>query len=116
MKEKVTTIQRRGKKSVQKDSVLYITPKGDTWKEHKLYIEDFAEDLYAFIREREEMEGASSTMTAAFATAVSRCFKFEGFSYEEVPVAWDNSNWLGKRVPQMLRLEAFFSEKSQSKT
>ena len=86
MKEKVTTIQRRGKKSVQKDSVLYITPKGDTWKEHKKYVEDFAEDMYAFIREREEMEGASSTMTAAFATAVSRCFKFEGFSDQEVKV------------------------------
>lgn len=84
MKEKVTTIQKRGKKSVQKDSVLYITPKGDTWKEQKQYIEDFAEDMYAFIREREEMEGASSTMTAAFATAVSRCFKFEGFSDQEV--------------------------------
>ena len=84
MKEKVTTIQKRGKKSVQKDSVLYITPKGDTWKEQKQYIEDFAEDMYAFIREREEMEGASSTMTSAFATAVSRCFKFEGFSDQEV--------------------------------
>lgn len=84
MKEKVTTIQKRGKKSVQKDSVLYIIPKGDTWKEQKQYIEDFAEDMYAFIREREEMEGASSTMTAAFATAVSRCFKFEGFSDQEV--------------------------------
>ena len=116
MKEKVTTIQRRGKKSVQKDSVLYITPKGDTWKEHKLYIEDFAEDLYEFLRKREEKVKASPTMTSAFATFVSEGFQFEGFSCEEVQVAWDNSNWLGKRVPQMLRLEAFFSEKSQSKT
>ena len=84
MTKKVTKNQRRGKKSVRKDSVLYIHPKGDTWEEHKKYIEGFAEDMYAFIREREEMEGASSTMTAAFATAVSRCFKFEGFSDQEV--------------------------------
>ena len=115
MKEKVTTIQKRGKKSVQKDSVLYITPKGDTWKEHKLYIEDFAEDLYEFLRKREEKVKASPTMTSAFATAVSEGFQFEDFSCEEVQVAWDNSNWLGKRVPQMLRLETFF-EKSSAKT
>ena len=115
MKEKVTTIQKRGKKDVQKDSVLYITPKGDTWKEHKLYIEDFAEDLYEFLRKREEKVKASPTMTSAFATFVSEGFQFEDFSYEEVQVAWDNSNWLGKRVPQMLRLEAFF-EKSSAKT
>ena len=84
MKEKATKIQRHGKKSVKRESVLHIHPKGDTWKEQKQYIEDFAEDMYEFIREREEMEGASSTMTAAFATAVSRCFKFEGFSDQEV--------------------------------
>ena len=84
MKKKETSNQRLCKKSGQKESVLHIWPKGDTRKEQKRYIEDFAEDMYAFIREREEMEGASSTMTAAFATAVSRCFKFEGFSDQEV--------------------------------
>lgn len=84
MKEKVTTIQKRSKKSVQRDSVLYITPKGDTWKEHKLYIEDFAEDLYEFLRKREEKVKASPTMTSAFATFVSEGFQFEDFSCEEV--------------------------------
>lgn len=84
MKKKETSNQRLCKKSGQKESVLHIWPKGDTRKEQKRYIEDFAEDMYAFIREREEMEGASSTMTAAFATAVSRCFKFKGFSDQEV--------------------------------
>lgn len=84
MKKKETSNQRLCKKSGQKESVLHIWPKGDTRKEQKRYVEDFAEDMYEFIREREEMEGASSTMTAAFATAVSRCFKFEGFSDQEV--------------------------------
>lgn len=86
MKEKVTTIQRRGKKSVKKDSVLYIHPKGDTWKEHKQYIEDFAEDMYEFIRKREEMVNTPPTMTAAFAGFVSKGFRFEDFSFEEVQV------------------------------
>ena len=67
MGKKVTKNQRRGKKSVRKDSVLYIHPKGDTWEEHKKYIEDFAEDMYEFIREREEMVNTPPTMTAAFA-------------------------------------------------
>ena len=84
MNEKVTSNQKPCKKNAQKESVLHICPKGDTRKDQKLYIEDFAEDMYEFIRKREEMEGASSTMTAAFATAVSRCFKFEGFSDQEV--------------------------------
>ena len=84
MNEKVTSNQKPCKKNAQKESVLHICPKGDTRKDQKLYIEDFAEDMYAFIREREEMKGAAPTMTAAFATAVSRCFKFEGFSDQEV--------------------------------
>ena len=86
MKEKVTKNQRRGKKSVRKDSVLYIHPKGDTWKEHKKYIEDFAEDMYEFIREREEKVNTPPTMTAAFAGFVSGGFQFEDFSCEEVQV------------------------------
>lgn len=86
MKKKVTTIQRSNKKSVKKDSVLYINPKGDTWKEHKKYIEDFAEDLYDFLREREEKVMAPPTMTAAFAGFVSGGFQFEDFSFEEVQV------------------------------
>ena len=45
MGKKVTKNQRREKKSVKKDSVFYIHPKGDTWEEHKKYIEGFAEDL-----------------------------------------------------------------------
>ena len=86
MKEKVTKNQRRGKKSVRKDSVLYIHPKGDTWKEHKKYVEDFAEDLYDFLREREEKVNTPPTMTAAFAGFVSGGFQFEDFSCEEVQV------------------------------
>lgn len=86
MKEKATKNQRRGKKSVRKDSVLYIHPKGDTWEEHKKYVEDFAEDLYDFLREREENVMAPPTMTAAFAGFVSGGFLFEGFSCEEVLV------------------------------
>lgn len=73
MGKKVTKIQRRGKKSVKKDSVLYIHPKGDTWEEHKKYVEDFAEDMYEFIREREEKVMAPPTMTAASVVAV-RCW------------------------------------------
>ena len=84
MGKKVTKIQRQGKKSVRKDSVLYIHPKGDTWEEHKKYVEDFAEDMYEFIREREEKVMAPPTMTAAFAGFVSKGFQFEDFSFEEV--------------------------------
>jgi hypothetical protein len=49
---------------------LYINPKGDTWEEHKKYVEDFAEDLYEFIREREEKVNTPPTMTAALPVAV----------------------------------------------
>jgi hypothetical protein len=86
MGKKVTKNQRLGKKSVRKDSVLYIHPKGDTWEEHKKYVEDFAEDLYDFLREREEKVMAPPTMTAAFAGFVSGGFQFEDFSFEEVQV------------------------------
>ena len=104
MKKKVTTIQRRGKKSVKKDSVLYIHPKGDTWKEHKKYIEDFAEDLYDFLREREENVMAPPTMTAAFAGFVSGGFQFEDFSFEEVQVIlYRNADRLRKNTRKKIK-------------
>jgi len=86
MGKKETKNQRRGKKSVRKDSVLYIHPKGDTRKEHKKYIEDFAEDMYEFIRKREEKVNTPPTMTTAFAGFVSGGFQFEDFSDQEVHV------------------------------
>ena len=97
MGKKVTKIQRRGKKSVKKDSVLYIHPKGDTWEEHKKYIEGFAEDLYDFLREREEKVMAPPTMTSAFAGFVSKGFQFEDFSFEEVQgILYRNADRLRK--------------------
>ena len=99
MKKKVTTIQRSNKKSVKKDSVLYINPKGDTWEEHKKYVEDFAEDLYDFLREREEKVMAPPTMTAAFAGFVSKGFQFEDFSFEDVQgILYRNADRLRKNA------------------
>lgn len=99
MGKKVTKIQRQGKKSVRKDSVLYIHPKGDTWEEHKKYVEDFAEDMYEFIREREEKVMAPPTMTAAFAGFVSKGFQFEDFSFEDVQgILYRNADRLRKNA------------------
>ena len=99
MGKKVTKNQRQGKKSVRKDSVLYIHPKGDTWEEHKKYVEDFAEDMYEFIREREEKVMAPPTMTSAFAGFVSKGFQFEDFSFEEVQgILYRNADRLRKNA------------------
>lgn len=99
MGKKVTKNQRREKKSVKKDSVFYIHPKGDTWEEHKKYVEDFAEDMYEFIREREEKVNTPPTMTAAFAGFVSKGFQFEDFSFEEVQgILYRNADRLRKNA------------------
>ena len=52
-------------------------------------------------------------------THCGRFVPFEEPSTPDLPdpkVEWDNSNWLGRRPPKMMRLEAFFNEKSLAKT
>ena len=62
--------------------------------------------------------GYPGTASFRYNTHCGRFVPFDEPATPDLPdpkVAWDNSNWLGKRVPQMLRLETFF-EKSSAKT
>ena len=60
--------------------------------------------------------GYPGTASFRYNTHCGRFVPFDEPTTPDLPdpkVSWDNSNWLGKRVPQMLRLDAFFSEKSR---